>query len=112
MEMVTFNLVEGVARINFKYSGDHENFQELNDAWKHCKADLKEIGQESGMQKQRSCVQLDQAPPAAARVQEQVGQSGQNQLMIQKKKNDFGSDETLLLVQRAPSSGMGAPRLF
>ena len=49
--IVALSVVDGLAKINFKASEDHENFQALYDACKHCQADLKEISRESCLQR-------------------------------------------------------------
>ena len=45
-DVVALSIVEGLAKLNLKASGDHENFQALYYAWKRYQAYLKEIGRE------------------------------------------------------------------
>ena len=47
-------VVEGLAKLNLKSIGDHEEIQVLYDAWKRCQADLKDICRESCLQEQRA----------------------------------------------------------
>ena len=58
-------MVEGLAKLILKTSGDHENFQTLYDAWKCCESDLKEIGRESCLQEQRAIKDMVMKMPKA-----------------------------------------------
>ena len=46
-DVVTLSVVEALAKLSFKSHTNHEQFQELYDAWRRCEADLKEIGKEA-----------------------------------------------------------------
>ena len=51
-DVVTLSMVEGLVKLTLKAHGDHS--QTLYDAWKRCKGDLEEIGQESCLQEQQA----------------------------------------------------------